>query len=69
MMKSIVLGDQISSYDLGVLSTWAAQQKQMAAGDFKRPYALMRDAADQLLRLRALQTEPTGNHAKERICK
>jgi hypothetical protein len=56
-MKMITLGNDISNYDLGVLSTWAQEQKQMATGDFKRPYAQMRDAADQLLRLRALQPE------------
>ena len=44
----------LTDTDLAVLADWAVQQnKAVANGDWKRPYALIREGADLLLRRRA----------------
>jgi len=62
MEKKITLrngtGESIDSHDAAVLAEWAGQQKQMAAdSNWKRPFALIREGADLLLRQRHLAEE------------
>ena len=48
----------LTDSDLAVLADWAVQQnKAVPNGDWKRPYALIREGADLLLRRRARSRE------------
>ena len=55
---TIVLNDDpgrcISDHDLAVLSEWANKQKHLTqASEFKKPFAMIREACDLMLRYRA----------------
>jgi hypothetical protein len=59
----INLDEFISNHDLAALADWAGKQKQVAQSELKRPYALIREGADTLLRQRALSER--NEHAEE----
>jgi hypothetical protein len=61
MESKITLRDAeecIDNHDIAVLAQWAGQQKQIAPdSNLKRPFALIREGADLLLRQRHLNEE------------